>query len=600
MDNWLNRMTFRTKILSALLIITLVLSSLSLLLVQFIKDVNQVSIDLRDQDVPTVILLSQWERELAAKRQLIKDVLANGTCCDIVDHYNSIEFDEEEEINHFTTPEQLRTLSREMHLLDFLIHNELQGFINYDDTKSAERFLEEVYLTELNELQTKVEQQQTENYHELQNKSYEFTNIIETALALLTVVTIIVVIISIYLSYRISNGLTSPIELLIKKVNRIAYGQYGLTFKTKNQQVELEALTHSINRMSIKLKESFETIINDKQYREQIVNSLPIGMVIIDYKSNQLVLNKAAHGLLGQVAETLTDVTSIPIESENNEFWEILRSEQLCQNVKVVYKQEEKDLFFLVSQSNLRDVEGCAIGRIFQFIDITETEKLENRIHQSEKLALVGEMAAGAAHEIRNPLTVIHGFLLIMSQSLSKEQHDYYRMPLLMKEIERINFIIEEMLLLAKPSAPHFKTCYLEEVVNEIIPLMKQSPDTEQIEITVQLDPVPLALDAKQIKQVFYNLIRNSSEAMEYSGNIHIYSKVGDDYEVYIVDEGAGIPQEKQGDIFEPFSTLKESGTGLGLTIVKRIIENHHGDITLWSSSDEGTTFLIRLPIKGG
>ncbi|GAE30600.1 sensor histidine kinase [Alkalihalobacillus hemicellulosilyticus] len=601
MNKLLNRMTFRTKILSALLIITLVLSGLSLLLVQSIKDVNQVSLELRDQGVPAVILLSHWERELFNKEQLIYETLSADSCCDIVDQYNEIMTSNQLEINLADVPDSLRTLAREMDLLDFLIRNELQGFLNFDDMESAERFLEETYLEELHYLQDEVDLHQVINYQEVQNKSMEFTHIIETSLALLTIVTIIAIIASIYISYRISNGLTLPMELLIKKVNRIAYGQYGLTFQNTNNQVELDELTNSINQMSLKLKESFETIINDKQYREQIVNSLPIGMMTIDHESSQISLNKAAQRLLGEEARFLADVSSIPNTSRNKKFWDILKSEKVCENRKVSFENGKEQRFFLVSQSILHDVEGVMIGRIFHFNDITETEQLEQRIHQSEKLAVIGEMAAGAAHEIRNPLAVIHGFLLLMNQSLSSEEQIQYRMPLLMKELERINFIIEEMLLLAKPSAPHFKTCFLDDVINEIIPLMKQKIESENVNIDVDLQRVPLELDAKQIKQVFYNLIRNSSESMNNQGTIHIYSEINEgQYDIYIVDYGCGIPKENQPYIFEPFSTFKENGTGLGLTIVKRIIQNHHGDIELQSSSEKGTTFRVRFPMKEG
>nr|WP_246879884.1 ATP-binding protein [Bacillus suaedae] len=585
-------MSIRSKILSVLLLITLLLSGFSLILVQSISDVNQVSLTIRDEHVPSIVWLTHTETELIEKEQFVRNGIVSDFCCQFIDGYNELE----EQID-ISVPSSLNAITREVELLDFFINNEVQGFLSLGDIEAAKRILDKYYLPRLLSLKEDLNNEKQLAYTSIQENTHEFTNIIESSLSLLVILTIGAIILSIYFSYRTSAGLTLPIENLIHKVNRIAKGEYGLTISDSEKQFELKQLTTSINQMSLRLKESFETILIDKTYREQILNSLPVGIITIDDKTDELFLNHSAKYLLHGSEEQIRSIDTIPVPCVNKDFWSILSSKKICENVRVTYQSDLENHKLLVSQSKLRDQHNEVIGRTFYFVDITETEKLENRIHQTEKLALVGEMAAGAAHEIRNPLAVIQGFLMLMNQNIDSDQQEMYRMPLLMKELERINFIIEEMLLLAKPGAPLLKLTYLEDVMKDILPLIRESSEGENVNITVDLKRVPLLLDAKQMKQVLYNLVRNSSESMNFQGDIQIYAKVGTDYEIYIEDQGSGISADKQATIFEPFSTTKESGTGLGLTIVKRIIENHNGQIDLISSSNKGTVFCIKLPI---
>jgi len=258
----------------------------------------------------------------------------------------------------------------------------------------------------------------------------------------------------------------------------------------------------------------------------------------------------------------------------------------------------DSEYVLLVSQSPLYDQHKQTIGRNFYFIDITETADLEKRMHQSEKLAVLGELAAGAAHEIRNPLAVIHGFLTLMKKSFTEQEQQKYYIPLLLNEFDRINSITEEMLMIAKPGSPQFKEVTVCDIFSEIPDFYKHSPIGHELTFNINLDRTRLFLDEKQIKQVMYNLIRNSSQAMSGKGTIKIYSELNKDYyHLFVEDTGPGIPKNIQKAIFDPFLTSKDTGTGLGLTIVQRILENHKGNIQLFSSSELGTTFLISLPL---
>ncbi|MCQ5365954.1 ATP-binding protein [Anoxybacillus salavatliensis] len=341
----------------------------------------------------------------------------------------------------------------------------------------------------------------------------------------------------------------------------------------------------------------YERLVDDKAYIEKLLNSLPIGIITMDETRSDYFINKSAMLLLCLDQRKIKEKIREGSE-ENSLFWNLLTSQDSFQQVKISYDSDEGEREFLVSKTDLIIPHKEPIGRIIFFLDVTEAEKISRRIHQSEKLALMGEMAAKAAHEIRNPLAVIHGFLAFMNENLHERDREQYHIPLLLKEIDRINAIVEDMLLIAKPSAPVMKEAYIETIVQDVLSLFQQTLEVKNIRVHVRLDHVPLQLDSKQMMQVLYNLLHNSIEAMEEGGTICIYSDVDETYNMYMYDSGSGIPTHMQETIFEPFITTKSSGTGLGLTIVKRIIENHGGTIALHDSSEQGTTFVIKLPIR--
>ena len=341
----------------------------------------------------------------------------------------------------------------------------------------------------------------------------------------------------------------------------------------------------------------YEEVLKDKVFIEQLLNALPSGIIMNDKLKGNYFINESAVTLLSlgkKDIEHMLNERQKP--KENKAFWELFLTSSPVTNKKIVYKTLETKTF-LMSKVQLKNRYDEHIGEITYFLDITEMEQLTKRIHQSEKLALMGEMAAKAAHEIRNPLAVIHGFLAFMNENLHERDREQYHIPLLLKEIDRINAIVEDMLLIAKPSAPVMKETYIETIVQDVLSLFQQTLEAKNIRVHVRLDHVPLQLDSKQMMQVLYNLLHNSIEAMEEGGTICIYSDVDETYNMYMYDSGSGIPTHMQATIFEPFITTKSSGTGLGLTIVKRIIENHGGTIALHDSSEQGTTFVIRLPI---
>ena len=230
--------------------------------------------------------------------------------------------------------------------------------------------------------------------------------------------------------------------------------------------------------------------------------------------------------------------------------------------------------------------------------DLTERKKTEEMLRKSDKLSVLGQLAAGVAHEIRNPLTSIRGFLQLL-QTKATEDEEYYH--IMLSELDRINSIVGEFMLLAKPQAMNFTKTDLRQLLNHVISIL----DTQAIMTNVQIhfecesDTPEIWCVDNQIKQVFINMLKNAIEAMPTGGSVHIHlKKQGDHVITSFKDHGCGIPEERIATLGEPFYTTKEKGTGLGLMICYKIVENHYGKILIDSKIDEGSIFSIMLPIE--
>ncbi|MCU6599004.1 ATP-binding protein [Peribacillus frigoritolerans] len=228
--------------------------------------------------------------------------------------------------------------------------------------------------------------------------------------------------------------------------------------------------------------------------------------------------------------------------------------------------------------------------------DISERKKSEEILLQSEKLSIVGELAAGVAHEIRNPLTTIKGFVQISREEKKFDFHD-----LLLSELERIETITTELLSLGKPQAIQLNRMNLRELIENTLELLTPQFNMNDIHFTLSVEesPIFITCEKNQLKQVFLNVLKNAIEAMNKGGEIHINLKKASDGACIISfqDQGRGIPEELLPRLGEPFYTLKEKGTGLGLMICHKIIKQHDGSIFYHSKVNEGTLVEITLPL---
>ncbi len=230
--------------------------------------------------------------------------------------------------------------------------------------------------------------------------------------------------------------------------------------------------------------------------------------------------------------------------------------------------------------------------------DITERKRSEEMLLKSEKLSAVGQLAAGVAHEIRNPLTALKGFAQLLTSACGDPAKRY--LDIMQNELDRIDVILNELLILAKPQAVRFRPQPIGTVLQEVITLLSTQAIMKNVVIESSVDPRgPMVnCEKNQLKQVFVNIIKNAIEAMPNGGRLSITAETDSDMVcIQFSDEGEGIPEELIPKLGEPFFTTKEKGTGLGLLMSHRIILAHQGSIDISSAVGQGTTVRVALPV---
>jgi two-component system, sporulation sensor kinase E len=232
--------------------------------------------------------------------------------------------------------------------------------------------------------------------------------------------------------------------------------------------------------------------------------------------------------------------------------------------------------------------------------DITERKEMELQLRKSDTLNVVGELAAGIAHEIRNPMTALKGFIQLLQGSIKEDYSMYFNV--IMSELKRIESIITEFLVLAKPQAIQYQQNDVCKIMQDTIDLISAQATMHNVQIVADFAPhIPLIYcEPNQLKQVFINILKNAIEVMPKGGEVAVrISRLDDSHiRISITDQGCGIPQDKIKKLGEPFYTTKERGTGLGLMVSYKIIEEHQGKIDVESEVGVGTTFHITLPIE--
>jgi two-component system, NtrC family, sensor histidine kinase HydH len=315
-------------------------------------------------------------------------------------------------------------------------------------------------------------------------------------------------------------------------------------------------------------------------------------------------LNRRAGEILGAPEKDLKGKGIGEVLGENGE--RLLQREE---NTGIVRDEEievrprsGKDIPLSLSAAPLRDDTGQAMGWVLLLRDLREIRDLQEKVRRGERLASLGRLAAGVAHEIRNPLSSIRGFAQYFRNRFKDREEEREYASIMVKEVDRLNRVITELLDFARPKEPRREPHALETVFDQSLRLLQPELEKKQVEVQRDFEPrLPLVrVDRDQISQAILNLLLNSLESIDAGGKIRIRLGKRDSppsLRVEISDTGRGIPREDLGKVFEPFFSTKRKGTGLGLAIVHQIVESHGGDIAVESREGTGTTFRITLPM---
>ena len=358
------------------------------------------------------------------------------------------------------------------------------------------------------------------------------------------------------------------------------------------------------------LKNLILQALEESDIYSALFNSLDEGHVIIDEKGVVVMANQRVFSLVPYQRK----YRNRPLEGMT--LRESISDEDLCSYVENVIKGEdkgEKRDFTIQVGAELRTLR-VSFRRLYstsnQYMDIiisdiSEDIRKETRLRRSESLASMTTMAAGVAHEIKNPLAAMQIHTQLMRKafqrygSLDEEKADKY-LAVIEEETEHLNKIAVDFLYAVKPLDVELRLGSLNEEIDEVVSFLLPEAEEKKISVETKLDSfIPrIEFDARLVKQALLNLVQNAFAAMDDGGKLLIYSKnEGDFISLRIKDTGCGIPEEKLSKIFEPYFTTKASGTGLGLTLVYKIMKEHNGDIHVKSEVGKGTEFILEFPV---
>jgi two-component system, NtrC family, sensor histidine kinase PilS len=369
-------------------------------------------------------------------------------------------------------------------------------------------------------------------------------------------------------------------------------------------------LSEQIRKGKAELKDRQRDLVDLEMLKENIVQSISSGLIAVDEHNKIIAFNKGAEEIFRvhsrdvmrrEVSEVLPFVA--PYLGGNT-------PNTVCQ---LVYKgNDNQRLDLLLNVSPLQGQDGNTRGEILIFQDTTRLMEMEREVKRVENLAMLGELAAGVAHEIRNPLASISGSIQVLNDSLSKGQAHVNKrlMDIVLREVDRLNHLVSDFLQFARPQRSKIEEFDLNKLIKDTLYLFQTSQRWSQkieVEATFQR-PLTIASDPQQLKQVFWNVLMNAYEAMPNGGMVRVRteresgSSSSKEAEravrIKVEDTGPGIDLSVIEDMFKPFSTAKKDGSGLGLAIVKKIVENLGGEVSGYNLQGGGAAISIVLPLS--
>ncbi len=332
-----------------------------------------------------------------------------------------------------------------------------------------------------------------------------------------------------------------------------------------------------------------------ERLNQSILTNINSGLMVVNAAGRIRSFNNAASKITGY---RLEEVYNRPIEAIFPEF-DTFDSEALdgVDRGEIHYRRSEESILTLgYSASRVVDKDNDSLGLLIAFQDLTEFKALEEQLHRADRLAAVGRLASGLAHEIRNPLASISGSVQLLLEDEKVNDEDRQLMNIVVKEADRLSLLLSDFLTFARPARLQIELIDIALLLDELIALLSVSGQFPEVMIEkAYRGPILMNVDPQKMHQVLWDLLINAGEAASPEGKVRIEINEGQG-EIVIEDTGAGIAKEDQDKLFEPFYTTKDKGTGLGLANVYANIEAHKGRIYVEPGSLGGARFIIELP----
>jgi len=367
-------------------------------------------------------------------------------------------------------------------------------------------------------------------------------------------------------------------------------------------------LAERIRRSEIQLASATRDLADYRLFNDRIIESMRSGLVTTDLLGHIITFNRAAEEITGYRAFDVrgTKIFTIfgDIEKQIEAGLESIRTRTRLPRFDIGCKTADgREIHLGFSVAPLVDESDNSRGYVLTFQDLTEVMELEREVRRQERLAALGKMAAGLAHEIRNPLASMRGSVQVLASELSFSPDQSQLMQIVLRESDRLNRIVSDFLTYARPPKVERTVIELSSLLSETIALLRNSPELRPdhlIREEYPSQPTVYQGDPNQMRQIFWNLARNAIQAMPQGGklNVSLEARPNRDVTIAFTDTGQGMSREQKERLFEPFNS-SSGGTGLGMAIVYQLVRDHHGKIIVESESGKGTRIAIRLPAGG-
>ncbi len=366
-------------------------------------------------------------------------------------------------------------------------------------------------------------------------------------------------------------------------------------------------LAQNISRAERELQEKQLDLADLQVIHRDIVESVPSGLITCDLDGMITSVNLAAQDILGKDLDALLGRPASTTRLFTDQEWIEIKSHispDRRLRPEVTYQRGDSERHVGYSVTLLTDAEGTRTGFILIFQDLSEWRKLQDELQLRERLAAVGELASGIAHEVGNPLAAISGSVQMLTAALEDDSAHRRLLDIIFKESQRLDRTIKSFLQFARPKERSSVRFDIARLLSENVQLLINSPEVSpQHHLDLVVDPpsVTLIADPDQVSQIFWNLARNSLRAMPEGGTLKVEGHVvAADYCIRFTDNGRGMNLEERGKMFHPFHSFFDGGTGIGMAIVYRIVEEHGGRLAVDSQPGQGTVITVALPITPG
>lgn len=455
------------------------------------------------------------------------------------------------------------------------------------------------------------------------------------------------IVCSIVVAAFLARRIVAPLQVLAEGTVAVARGEldYAIPIQTRD---EIAVLARNFNHMTSELRKHHTALEASNEqldqkvlelsrlanYNENILASMTSGLLALDIDGHIETFNATAETITGLRASDICGQPYQRVFAKNVHLMQVLETSRVHRTPLTAprlgfSRRDGQQVPLALRTAMLQDREGQSVGLLAIFEDLSLIQTLERQLHRADRLASLGQMAAGVAHEIKNPLASIRTFVQLVKRKRQDNNFIEKFDRIVLQELDRINFIVEELLELARPARLHCVMVSLPEILQRVLDVYSERCVQQTIRLKIDLTAVlpMLMADVEQLHRCFGNIVLNAIEAMpdggeftvlcrpvpkalvdftppgqrghrapetgEYAGTLDLYAT---DVEVIFQDTGVGIPPAQVEAVFTPFWTTKPKGTGLGLALTHKIIEEHGGSIHLTSAVDQGTTVTVRLP----